>query len=113
MHLTSCTPLPVISARKTEVEPSPYPVLRPDKMCPIHRTKHTLNACKAFKAKYIEERRKFLRQKNTCFKCCESDNHAKNACCWLVGFVALRPKSTAIVIAGRSIHLTTLFPGQA
>ena len=28
-------------------------------------------------------------------------------------FVALRPKSTAMVIAGRSIHLTTLFPGQA
>ena len=29
------------------------------------------------------------------------------------GFVALRPKSTAMVIAGRSVHLTTLFPGQA
>ena len=32
---------------------------------------------------------------------------------WLVGFVALRPKSTSMVIAGRSVHLTTLFPGQA
>ena len=32
---------------------------------------------------------------------------------WLVGFVALRRKSTAMVIAGRSVHLTTLFPGQA
>ena len=32
---------------------------------------------------------------------------------WLVGFVALRPKSTAMVIGGRSVHLTTLFPGQA
>ena len=31
---------------------------------------------------------------------------------WLVGFVALRPKSTAMVIAVRSVHLTTLFPGQ-
>ena len=32
----------------------------------------------------------------------------------LVGwfFVALRPKSTAMVIAGRSVHLTTLFPGR-
>ena len=28
-------------------------------------------------------------------------------------FVALRLKSTAMVIAGRSVHLTTLFPGQA
>ena len=32
---------------------------------------------------------------------------------WLFGFVALCPKSTAMVIAGRSVHLTTLFPGQA
>ena len=30
-----------------------------------------------------------------------------------VCFVALRPKSTAMVMAERSIHLTTLFPGQA
>ena len=30
-----------------------------------------------------------------------------------VCFVALRPKSAAMVIAGRSVHLTTLFPGQA
>ena len=31
----------------------------------------------------------------------------------LFAFVALRPMSTAMVIAGRSVHLTTLFPGQA
>ena len=31
----------------------------------------------------------------------------------LICFVALRSKSTAMVIAGRSVHLTTLFPGQA
>ena len=33
----------------------------------------------------------------------------------MLGFVLLplRPKSTAMVIAGRSVHLTTLFPGQA
>ena len=34
-------------------------------------------------------------------------------CFCFVCFVALRPKSTAMVIAGRSVHLTTLFPGQA
>ena len=33
--------------------------------------------------------------------------------CLFVCFVALRPKSTAMVIAGWSVHLTTLFPGQA
>ena len=30
-----------------------------------------------------------------------------------VCFVALRPKSTAMVIVGGSVNLTTLFPGQA
>ena len=40
-------------------------------------------------------------------------NSVDNLIGWLlVGFVALRPKSTAMVIAGRSVHLTTLFPGQ-
>ena len=29
-----------------------------------------------------------------------------------VWFVALRPKSTAIVMAGRSVHLTTLILGK-
>ena len=33
--------------------------------------------------------------------------------CLFVCFVALRPKSTAMVIAGWSVHLTTPFPGQA
>ena len=33
--------------------------------------------------------------------------------CLFVCFVALRPKSTAMVMAGRSVPLTTLFPGQA
>ena len=33
--------------------------------------------------------------------------------CLFVCFIALHPKSTAMVIAGRSVHLTTLFPGQA
>ena len=33
--------------------------------------------------------------------------------CLFVCFVALSPKSTAMVIARRSVHLTTLFPGQA
>ena len=32
---------------------------------------------------------------------------------FLFVFVALRPMSTALVIAGRSVYLTTLFPGQA
>ena len=37
----------------------------------------------------------------------------KNFVCLFVCFVALRPKSTAMVMAGQSVHLTTLFPEQA
>ena len=43
--------------------------------------------------------------------------HGKSLCtvdvCLSVCFIALRPKSTAMVMTGRSVHLTTLFPGQA
>ena len=40
--------------------------------------------------------------------------HQNEACLFvLFVFVALRPMSTAMVIAGRSVYLTTLFPGQA
>ena len=33
--------------------------------------------------------------------------------CFLVGYVALRPKSTAMVMWGWSVKFNTLFPGQA
>ena len=32
---------------------------------------------------------------------------------WQDGQFTLRPKSTAMVMTGRSVHLTTLVPGQA
>ena len=35
------------------------------------------------------------------------------SCFVFVCFVALRPKSTAMVMAGRSVHLATLLSGQA
>ena len=42
------------------------------------------------------------------------DNYVEPAVfCLFVFFVALRPKATAMVIAGRPVHLATLFPGQA
>ena len=36
----------------------------------------------------------------------------EDVCVVVAGFVALRPKSTAMVMAGRSVHLTTLFLGK-
>ena len=39
-------------------------------------------------------------------------NDVEFATVFVFVFVALRPMSTAMVIAGLSVHLTTLFPGQ-
>ena len=55
-----------------------------------------------------------LRHANfTRFNSCEKTLIYLNQIQFVCLFVALRPKSTAMVIAGRSVHLTTLFPGQA
>ena len=40
---------------------------------------------------------------------CKNQRRRSSCVCLFVCFVALRPKSTAMVIAGRSVHLTTLF----
>ena len=48
----------------------------------------------------------------SCLKYLRCGIYHANKCvcvCVCVCFVALRPKSTAMVIAGRSVHLTTLF----
>ena len=41
------------------------------------------------------------------------ENKGQVIVCLFVCFVALRPKPTAMVIAGWSVPLTTLFSGQA
>ena len=43
-----------------------------------------------------------------CFKCFPGSTLCIFGC-----FAALRPKSTAMVMVGQSVHLATLFPGQA
>ena len=46
----------------------------------------------------------------SCKEVCDNNDYHRS---FVFVFVALRPMSTAMVIAGRSVHLTTLFPGQA
>ena len=48
---------------------------------------------------------------SVCPFACNTHNHLANGL--FVCFVALRPKSTAMAMAERSVHLTTLFPWQA
>lgn len=53
---------------------------KPDKECPLHNTEHSLNDCRAFRAKPIEERRRVVKENDICFKCCESTKHARKTC---------------------------------
>ena len=57
------------------------------------------------------DRRKYFKINNLQEKMGPGRDRTHNLCFCL--FVALHPKSTALVMAGRSVHLTTLFPGQA
>jgi hypothetical protein len=45
------------------------------KKFPIHDMDHTLNKCRTFRWKSMRERKQFLRKRNLCYKCCESDTH--------------------------------------
>ena len=48
--------------------------------CPLHKTNHSLNNCRAFRQKSIDERKKWLREKGYCFKCCDSVEHRSKDC---------------------------------
>lgn len=50
-------------------------------ICLIHKgSKHTINKCKAFRTKSIEDRKHILRDHNICFRCCETSDHFANRC---------------------------------
>ncbi len=47
-----------------------------DKLCHFHNVfGHTLNSCRTFGSKPLSVRRKFIRDKNICFRCCEQSDH--------------------------------------
>lgn len=74
----------IVRSKKTEVTQSTDDrntvISEPSEICPIHGTRHALNDCKAFKSKPIFERRKFLKQKRICFRCCSSVKHVLRDC---------------------------------
>lgn len=50
-----------------------------EEFCPLHKTGHSLNNCRSFRLKPIQERLAFLRENRLCFKCCEGE-HLKRDC---------------------------------
>ncbi|XP_053389484.1 uncharacterized protein LOC128552469 [Mercenaria mercenaria] len=67
-------PRPRVSVRKTEVFKC--------NTCPFHANTdtHTLNECKTFKKKSVSERKKFLKDHNICYKCCNAVDHNFKSC---------------------------------
>ena len=43
--------------------------------CIIHKTRHSLDDCRGFRSKSIDERKELLKQNNICYKCCASNKH--------------------------------------
>ena len=69
-----------VSVKKTSMMESTSSSMAPKK-CPIHEDMdHTLNECRTFRRKSMRERKQFLRERNICYKCCESDTHAFKTC---------------------------------
>lgn len=65
-----------VFSKKTDVPPR----TESDNVCPIHKAKHHLNECYAFKRKSSDERKQFLRENRICFKCCNSSKHRAREC---------------------------------
>ena len=49
-------------------------------ICIIHQTKHSLDECRGFRAKSVEERNKLPKENNICYKCCASNSHKSRDC---------------------------------
>ena len=64
-----------VHVSKTTVQPN-----TPSLKCIIHKSNHSLNECRAFRLKSIEDRRKLLKENGICFKCLVSKDHLSRDC---------------------------------
>nr|XP_022306551.1 uncharacterized protein LOC111112950 [Crassostrea virginica] len=66
-----------VTARKLEVSSTQK---SDNERCPIHNTGHSLNECRGFRKKSLQDRQKFLRERKICFRCCSSQSHIAQDC---------------------------------
>lgn len=78
-----------VSVRKTEVSTVHTPFQRknpdkksiePDSHCPIHNKPHPLTKCREFTNRHIDDRKKYLKENDICFRCCLSTQHVAKDC---------------------------------
>ncbi|KAI7804924.1 hypothetical protein IRJ41_023810 [Triplophysa rosa] len=96
-----------ISVHKTDVASTSSSINKGvsdlNKSCPIHGKPHPLKRCKAFRAKTLEERRAFLKEKGICFKCCGSTTHLAKDC----------PNAVKCLECDSTWHDSAMHPGPA
>lgn len=88
-----------MTTRKTDIF-SANPSEKTKHVCIIHRgSKHTINECRAFQSKSLENRT-LLRNHNICLRCCETSDHFANKC----------QTKTCCDICKSNLHCTALHP---
>lgn len=71
------------------------------KMCPMHHKPHPLRKCKGFRYMLLEDRKKFIRENNICYRCLASSTHQAKNC-----EIAIK-----CLECGSERHLSALHPG--
>ncbi|XP_065944078.1 uncharacterized protein [Magallana gigas] len=67
-----------VHSRKTELATDDATQQERQPRCPIHKANHSLNHCRSFRAKSLQERKDLLREMDFCYKCCESKHLSRN-----------------------------------
>lgn len=82
------------SGKTTKIDPA--------KTCPLHNKPLSLQSCKAFRNKVIEDRKAFLKKNGICFKCCASTAHLAKDC----------KASVKCEECESTYHVTTMHPSK-
>ncbi|XP_013421679.1 uncharacterized protein LOC106181750 isoform X2 [Lingula anatina] len=85
-----------VSTFKTEV--ANPPLERGRNLCPLHNVGHSLNTCRAFRKKSIDERKKILKENHICYRCCETNMHLFRDC----------KNEVKCQVCGRTNHATAM-----
>ncbi|XP_062422700.1 uncharacterized protein LOC119214058 [Pungitius pungitius] len=72
-----------------------------DRLCPLHNKPHALKKCRGFRRMILDDRKKYLKENNICFRCCASTTHQAKFCETLI-------KCTE---CDSNKHLSALHPG--
>ncbi|XP_074469284.1 uncharacterized protein LOC141754250 [Sebastes fasciatus] len=71
-----------VSVHKTSISSSDTAskIENPDRLCPMHNKPHSLKKCRGFRKMSFDDRKKFLKENNICFRCCASTVHQAKYC---------------------------------